>query len=257
MAAVNPQDIDWRYINLDSRPDRKEHAELEFAKCGISVKRYPARLPKHWMSPLENVERMQNRTPGAIGCFMSQMHLIWRAHNEQKVVAVCEDDVCFCKDLPKRLDYIANAVTWPWDIIYLGATFHVPGKWYANPECQDWASLGKDVATTEDPRILRTYGIWGTYAYLVNPATAERTHKLFSKNIHRADGIDHLAILLGPQLHTYCFVPGCAWQYDNPSDIGDGITRFSGFKKLGPYVWADHMEDFDPTTFNWQTGQTE
>jgi len=252
-------DIDWYYINLASRPDRDKHACAEFAKVGIHATRFNAYTPDEWQGSSSTVQRMRDRTPGAIGCYQSQMELIDQAYRSGKVTAVCEDDVCFCNDLQLRLDYIERAVAnLDWDIFYLGATFHVPGQWYHNKDCSDWGGTGKigvDVSPTSNPRILRTYGIWGTYAYLVNPVNAAGVHGLFRKNIHRADGIDHLAIILGPAIRSYCFVPGCAWQYDNESNIGNGVTRFSGFKKLGPYVWADQMSEFNPEKYCWKTGK--
>lgn len=242
--------IDWHYVNLKSRPDRNEHAQKEFTKHNIVPTRFEGFLPNGFLYQ-DAMQRMRNRTPGAIGCYQSQLALIHKAIGNENIVAVCEDDVVFCGDLQNRLQYISEKLTWDWDIFWLGATFHVPGKWYHNAECSSWSNLGRDVETTSDPRILRTYGIWSTYAYLVNPVNARKVYTLFEQNIHRADGIDHLAIILGDRLNNFCFVPGCAWQYDNESNIGNGITRFSGFKRLGPYVWANHMNDFDPTTFDW------
>jgi hypothetical protein len=99
---------------------------------------------------------------------------------------------------------------------------------------------------------MRVYGEWGTYAYLVNGKNADKVLRLFNDNIHRARGIDHLAIILGDRLNAFCFVPGCAWQYDNQSNIGNGITEFSHFKSLGPYVWTYKMDEFDPTEFEWK-----
>ena len=42
-----------------------------------------------------------------------------------------------------------------------------------------------------------------------------------------------------------------AKQYDNQSDIGNGITYFSEFSKLGSFWFADKMEDFNTETFDW------
>lgn len=249
---MNPNELDWHYVNLKSRPDRDQHARDQFARHGITPTRFDAFTPDQWNREPEKVERMRNRTPGAIGCYQSQVALIREAHLTGKTVVVCEDDVVFCSDLPKRLDYITANMPRDWDIFYLGATFHVPGVWCHHADCATWGEIGVDVEPTADPHILRTYGIWGTYCYIVNPANAGKVYDLMEANIHGADGIDHLAIRLGPKLRTFCFVPGCVWQYDNESNIGSGITRFSGFKKLGPYAWTERMENFDPTTFDWK-----
>jgi GR25 family glycosyltransferase involved in LPS biosynthesis len=254
---MNWRDISWHYVNLDSRPDRREHAEQQFARHGIEVRRQRGFLPDEWPGDPADVARMRATTPGAIGCYHSQTQIIRDHARPGNVVAVCEDDVCFCEDLPKRLQYIEDHIwwdeTWDWDIFYLGATFHTPGEWYKHVDCKDWGPrLGCDAQPTTDPHFMRVYGEWGTYAYLVNGNNAGKVLHLLDENVHRSRGIDHLFIILGDAVNAYCFAPGCAWQYDNQSNIGRGVTEFSGFKKLGPYVWTDRMEDFDPTTFEWR-----
>lgn len=248
----------WYYVNLASRPDRREHAEAQFAAHDIYVRRFEAHLPDDWRGPESKVARMRARTPGAIGCYMSQCGVMAQAVGTDRVVAVCEDDVCFAPDLPRRLQYIQDHLGWDWDIFYLGATFHVPGKWYRDPQCREWGDRWhRDAVPTDDPHIMRVFGMWGTYAYLVNGRNAEMVLNLLDENCHQSDGIDHNFMILGDRLKQYCFVPGMAWQYDNKSNIGvggDGITRFSGFKRLGPYSWTDSMSDFDPTKFDWETG---
>jgi len=245
------RDIDWYYINLASRPDRDNHAREQFQRYNIRARRFEGFTPEEWPGDSTKVDRMRKRTPGAVGCYQSQMHIIRLAQGGDRVVAVCEDDVVLCNDLEKRLDYIDSNLVWDWDIFYLGATFHVPGVWCHHKDCATWGSIGVDAEPTTDPRILRTYGIWGTYAYLVNPKNAAKVCTLFDEHIHQSDGIDHLAIRLGSRLNTFCFIPGCAWQYDSESNIGNGITRFSSFKKLGPYAWTDRMEEFNPLGFDW------
>ena len=257
MTQFQKDKVQWFYINLDSRPDRRQHAEIEFAKHRIDVKRFKALLPEEWEGSPEKVAKMQAATPGAIGCYHSQISVIQKSVASGLPVAVCEDDVCFSSDLPLRLQYIENHLNWDWDIFYLGATFHVPGVWCRHLDCKDWGPrLGVDAETTEDPHIMRVYGEWGTYAYIINPNNAQKVLDLFDANIHRARGIDHLAIILGDKLNAYAMVPGCAWQYDNQSNIGGGLTVFSRFRSLGPYVWSDSLTDFDSSNYNWKTGNT-
>ena len=162
------------------------------------------------------------------------------------MVGVFEDDVVFCDDLKERLDYIETHLTWDWDIFWLGGTFH------CNPPVWHKDTIGRDAERTTDKHIFRTYGIWSTYAYFVNGPSIRKVLKLLDDNIHQAYGIDHCCILhLEPVLKTYCMVPGCAWQRDGLSNIGTGVTTFSHFKQLGPYVWTDRMGDFEPDTYDW------
>lgn len=249
---MDTEEIRWGYVNLASRPDRRAHAEAEFAKHNLNVRRFDAFEPEDWDGPPDKVAQMMARTPGAVGCWMSQTDIILSGFERGlKLIGVFEDDVCLCEDFPERLDYISKHLTWDWDVFYLGATFHVPGEWHRKPDCVDWIDHGRDVWPTADPRIMRTPGIWGTYAYIVNGSKARKVLNALDEIMSVSDGIDHAFIRIGDRLNTYCFVPGCCWQYDNQSNIGDGVTDFSGFKTLGPYVWRDRMTDFDPTTFNW------
>jgi hypothetical protein len=52
-------------------------------------------------------------------------------------------------------------------------------------------------------------------------------------------------------------VPGSVKQIDNLSDIGNGMTIFSGFSRLNGteensrYWYQENMNDFNPETFKW------
>jgi hypothetical protein len=74
---------------------------------------------------------------------------------------------------------------------------------------------------------------------------------MLKQAIRGSIGIDYSFIKLQPYLKTFAFVPGCVKQMDNQSDIGNGMTFFSGFSKLGPYWYQDRMEQFDPVSYNW------
>ena len=175
---------------------------------------------------------------------------------------VMEDDLVFCNDFQKRLQYIdAFTKTHDWDIIWLGGTFHVnPPHWHKekNPDLPD-TKMRRDAQLTDDPRMIRTYGAFCTYAYIVNYNSIALVLSLLDSIVHESMGIDWAMIKLQPQLSTFAFVPGCIKQMDNPSDIGKpdrngkkAFTYFSHFaKSTGPYWWAKHMEEFNPLTFNW------
>ncbi len=244
--------FDWRnaplwYVNLASRPERNAHARNEFAKAGLAARRFDAFTPNEWPGDPAKVLRMRNRTPGAIGCYQSQTHVMRTERGNAGMVGVFEDDVVFCDDIQARLNYIEEHLTWEWDIFWLGATFH------CNPAVWHLKTLGRDAERTSDKHILRTYGIWSTYAYFVNGRSVRRVLDAFDQNIHRSDGIDHCTILyVQPVLRTFCFVPGCCWQMDSRSDIGSGITEFSHFKDLGPYAWTKRMEEFQPDEYDWR-----
>jgi len=68
------------YINLESRPDRKQHVEQQMNVIGINVQRF-------------NAIRLEN---GAIGCSMSHLKCLEIAKkNEWDHILIVEDDILF------------------------------------------------------------------------------------------------------------------------------------------------------------------
>lgn len=252
------------YINLDHRIDRREHMERELARVGIQAERVGAINAKGTAIELTpNYQVMRNRTPGAIGCHMSQCLVMVTARDKEKHAFVMEDDLIFCTDIKERLEHIEKFTdAREWDVIWLGGTFHSPAFWHPRgpsrmkPDCS--ANLGRDCEPTDDHRMMRTYGAFSTFAYIVNYHSIEKILALFDKHLHESIGIDWLFIKLQPQLKCFAYVPGCVKQMDNQSDIGNGITKFSGFAQLNGtiensrYWFQDRKEDFDPTNFVWK-----
>lgn len=250
------------FVNLDSRPDRLNHMVRELERVGLTAIRQRG-IPwreADYENPKYSV--MYHRTPGAIGCHLSQVEVIKKAFEVGAHAFVMEDDLVFASDFQERLSYIENFLAGKeWDIFWLGATFHSPAYWHPignsgmPPNCS--ANIGMDFSNTEDPRIKRTFGAFCTYAYIVNYNSITKVLGLLDKHIHESIGIDWLMIKIQPQLKCYAFVPGSVKQLDNRSDIGTGITRFSGFSKLNGteensrYWFQDKMMDFNPLTFKW------
>lgn len=70
------------YINLETRPDRKEHVEKQMKLIGIKATRF-------------NAIRLQN---GALGCSMSHLKILENAKkNNLDHVLIVEDDILFTK----------------------------------------------------------------------------------------------------------------------------------------------------------------
>lgn len=257
------------FVNLDHRTDRLTHMTRELARVGIKAERTRGIPWKECDLNNSKHQTMLNRTPGALGCHLSQVEVMKKAHELGRHAWVMEDDLIFATDFQARLKHIENFLEGrPWDVFWLGGTFHSPAFWHPDgpskmrPDCS--ARLGKDFDHTDDPRIKRTYGAFCTYAYLVNYNSIPRVLSLLDQHLHESIGIDWLFIKLQPQLNCYAFVPGSVIQIDNKSDIGtnpDGSqakTIFSGFKQLNGtiensrYWFADNMNDFDPNTFEWK-----
>lgn len=256
----NFKDCHKMYINLDHRTDRKLHMENELSRVGITAERFKAFKTNEHIWDTNKTKVMQNRTPGAIGCHYSQVEVMKIALENKKSAFVMEDDLVFCDDFYDRMQTIEKFLNNNlWDVFWLGGTFHVnPPVWHTgkHPNLLE-SNFGKDVQCTHEPRILKTYGCWSTYAYIVNINSIEKVTNLLDKYVHESMGIDWLFIKLGLHLNTYCYVPGCVKQLDNKSDIGKGTTMFSAFSKLGPFWWQQKKEQFDPTTFNWGEAKYE
>lgn len=236
------------FVNLDHRTDRLETMRETLASAGISAERTRGILPDEvtWI-PKNRVETMRRRTPGAIGCHAAQVSIMLKAHELKKHAFVMEDDLVFCDDFHERMAIAEEILSHrPWDVLWLGGTFHV------NPPVWHKEDLGRDAELLpETDRLIRTFGAFSTHAYIVNAKSLGRVLNLLDSVLDRTIGIDWSFIQLEPALDTYAFVPGCVKQYDNQSDIGRGVTRFSGFARLGPYWWQPRMEDFDPKAFDW------
>ncbi len=243
------------FVNLDHRNDRLDHMTNELDRIGIHASRFPGLLPSQFTEQKYSV--MRNRTPGAIGCHMSQVGIMNQALELNKHAVVFEDDIIFCSDFKERIEYISMWIeSHEWDVIWLGASFHAPepfwhpkGNSKMRPNCS--ANLGYDVLPTDDPRMVRTFGAYCTFAYIVNVKSINNIINILEELIPFTIGIDYSFIAMADRIKAFSFVPGCVMQMDNISDIGKGMTVWSGQLNNGPYVWKDKMHDFDPTNFKW------
>lgn len=245
------------YINMPHRFDRDVRMKSELARVGIQAERINGMYPQEYTGSPEKVSVMQKRTPGAIGCHFSQVKVMETALAKNKHALVMEDDLVFCNDFFERMEIMNEFLnTHDWDVVWLGGTYHVnPARWHNSSHNHDlqrcMCHLNRDAEQTDNVRIMRTYGCWSTYAYIVNIKSLPKILQLLDENVHLSMGIDWLFILLQPQLNTFAFAPGMVKQYDNKSDIGTGITKFSAFANLGAYWFQERMIDFNPETFNW------
>lgn len=244
------------YVNLDRRPERRARMEQTLARVGLKAHRVRGQLPEEYKGDPARIKGMLDRPQkGAIGCHFSQVSIMHAAKTMNKHAFIMEDDLDICQDFMQRVKIIDEfCSTHPWDVIWLGGTFHVnPPYWHRK--------MGRDAETTDNPRMMRTYGAFCTYAYIVNGESIDRVLHLFDQHLPKSIGIDALFITIQPYLHTYAFVPGCVKQYDHQSDIGMGMTTFSNFARLNgtlansAYWYQERMLDFDPTKFDWKEAQ--
>ena len=236
------------FLNLPHRTDRLVRMEKTLLEVGLSAVRTEGRPPSAFDLTLPKLQVMRNRTPGAIGCHYGQVEIMETALRQGRHAFVMEDDLVFCEDFFERIAILENflKVQKQWDVLWLGGTFHVnPPHWHKE----------RDAMTTWCPWVMRTFGAFCTYAYIVNRDSLPRVLRRLEDTVPRSMGIDWAFIQLQPELLTFAFVPGCITQYDNRSDIGNGITRFSNFGKEIPWFFAKRMGDFDPAAYDWHEAQ--
>lgn len=245
------------YLNLDHRTDRKEHIEKQLELKNIKAVRTRGKSPNEFNLLDQKLQVMRNRTAGAIGCHYGQVEIMQKALDNGKHAFVMEDDCEFCSDFRERVKLIDNYLKdKDWQIFWLGGTYHAnnPAWWHKIghspdlPQCD--CSLGVDVKKTDDKHFVQTYGCFSTHCYIVNHNFIESLLEFLEGNVHLSMGIDWLMILLQPKINTYAFVPGCVKQIDNMSDIGGGMTVFSGFRMLGDHWYQDKIEDFNYDNFH-------
>lgn len=244
-----------KYINLDHRVDRRNHMENELAKYDIVAERYPAiKTSERKWDPNKIKTMKKYGREGTIGCYYSQLECMQSAVGLNKDVFIMEDDLIFCSDINERMKeieiFLNNNI---WDIFWLGSTVHInPCVWHSgnHPELLG-SHLGKDAEPTNNPRIMRTYGCWSTYAYVINKDSLNKIIYLLDSNISEMGAIDKLFIKLQPQLYTYSYIPGCVKQLDGYSDIINTINQFSFFSTLGGHWWQDKKENFNPNNIIW------
>ena len=245
-------DVKWVYVNLAIRPERAEYVQGECSRVGIVAKRFNALTREDYRGSQRDIEGMLKYSePGRIGCYLSHLTIIDSARDTKGVLGVLEDDVLFCDDFVERMEYIEANFDKPWDMFFLGSTYHInPAVWHLN-------DLGRDFEQTDIKHIHRIYGTWNTYAYLINRESAGKIADLMRENAHRSTAVDHLFILIEPLLNCYCFTPGMAFQRDTVSDIaglGVKVSMYSKFLRLGPYVFTKRLGDFDYDIFDFAEG---
>jgi hypothetical protein len=185
---------------------------------------------------------------------MGQVDIMVEAHKRGKSAIVFEDDATLCSDFEQRFVYLEDFLNkHEWDVAWLGGTVHIPAYWHTgrNPDLLG-SNLGKDAEPTDDPRIVKCYGAFSTFAYIVRYESIRKVISLLEQVMSGSMGIDFSFIQIGDRLNTFMYLPGMVRQIDNLSDIGQGMTVFSGFSKIGPWWYQDRAEQFNPNTIQWK-----
>ena len=182
-------------INLDSRPDRWEEVQKEFAKHFLCVERIPG-IEGSKM----NLDFPPEIKEGAVGCALSQFFCIKYAKQlGLNSFLLLEDDVEFDQNLNQLFNQYISEVPPNWDMLYLG------GQHFHGMNLQQ---VSEHVYKCE---------------YTLSAHSVAFSSKVFDRFIDRLINITkpcdvHYAES-HRELNAYVFVPHLTWQRESYSDI--------------------------------------
>ena len=232
---ISFDEVEFKCINLSQRTDRREWVENHLNSFNIPFEFFNAKTSTQ---NYDNLKFLQGIKSGGIGCTLSHYELI-KNHNSNKILGIFEDDVLLCEDFLERFDYIENNFNLDWDIFFLSSFYHL------NTDNNRWHKSG-DFEFTGTKYIHRVYGSFCTHSYLVNPNSKDKILKLIRENSHKSYAIDHLYILIQPELNCYSFTPGMANQIVSHSDIDNTVKNQNTFETtVGPHYFANKLSDVD------------
>ena len=237
--------VNFLYINLDFRPDRKQSIEAMCRTHGIAATRFKAKTPDE-SRQLKLGENLANgphfATPPRKACYNSHYSLISQ-YTGSDILGVLEDDAVFCSDFSKRFNYALENLPSDWDMFFLNAHFHLFPKYH-----------DKDFDRTEVPHIFKVYGLFCAHAYLINPKSIPKILSSLDMVANDSYAFDYSLILASKMINQYCFVPGMTTQLKSRSDIdtvGTGIrletkkdTTATFLRECGPHTYTDTLEQF-------------
>ena len=235
MNKILLKNIDFKCISLPKRTDRREWVDSHLKKFNIPFEYFDALSST---DNRNNIKFLQGIKSGNIGCTLSHYNLI-KNYSDDKILGIFEDDVLLCEDFNERFSYIENNFNLDWDIFFLSSFYHL------NDDKARWNVTG-DFEFTDIKYIHRVYGSFCTHSYLVNPKSKDKIIKLMEENFSKSFAIDHLYILIQPQLNCFSFTPGMTNQIISNSDIDGGIKDQTSFEQtVGPHYFVNNLKDFD------------
>lgn len=199
-------------LNLERRPDRKEHAIKQFEKIGLQGVEFVTAVDG---KALGLQSTLTDITPGMIGCYESHRNIMRHCiENNIKSYLVFEDDILFIDGFNIFVQMAIEKLPADWEFVYWGCTEH---NGFASHEIQinDMWVVPKSA--------------WGTQAFMMRG----RAIKLIYEKLERMQmQIDcQLSLITLPQsgLKYYSVFPSCVEQYwDIGSDIQQRENRIMG-----------------------------
>jgi hypothetical protein len=176
------------FINLDSRPDRKQHIEAELSRVGIDAERISA------VSGYKSA--------------VTESHLLTliQALKHQKNTLILEDDCVFGKYFNQE----KFNLPYDWDIFYFGANHKIQPKQFSG-------NLGKAIK----PLTAHSYVVKASSLLkVINVILAEIQSGKIIDEIY-SEAIESGSIV------AYCAMPNLTWQLPNHSDLEGRFMDYS------------------------------
>jgi len=191
------------YINLETRPDRKQHVEEQLQNIGISAERF-------------NAIRLQN---GAIGCSMSHLKCIEIAKEKGWLhLVVVEDDILFLNPelFKNQLNkFLLNHKKW--DVILIGGNNIPP-----------YTKIDDTCVKVERCQTTTGYIVNGHYFdILINNFKEGITKLISSPKDHFYFAIDKYWFQLQQRDYWYLIIPLTVTQREDYSNIEKTRTNYT------------------------------
>lgn len=191
------------YINLKSRPDRKQHVENQLKTIGINAQRF-------------NAIKLSN---GAVGCSMSHLKIIENAKaNDWDHVLIVEDDILFTNPslFVKQFNNFLSKHT-NFDVALIAGNNLPPYK-----KIDDYCIQVTHCQTTTGYIVQRHY-----YDILIENYKEGILHLMRNPNNHVNYAIDKYWFRLQKLHKWYLIIPLTVTQRDDYSDIEKRPTNYT------------------------------
>ena len=204
------------YINLDSRPDRRDIVEENFRKIGITAERFPAIVLSHEQN--QNLikdgcvfrgEERPVHSRYTKSCALSHLSVILRAKlMEYENVLIFEDDVIFHDDILEELSKsIEELKTMDrWDMFYLGC----------NP--MQYKKIS--------PHLGKSLGAFGGHAYAVNRHFYDVVLNIPFKHMPCIDMYYEILGQHNPNHNLFMALKNLVWQAPGYSDLEEAEVDY-------------------------------
>ena len=197
-------------VNLEKRIDRREKAELQFKKLGISVDFFPAIDG----SKIQNIPSSLNS--GEVGCLLSHLEIYKKAIREGiGRYLVIEDDCEFDSNIHEKFERYYKEVPKDWDLLYFGGNHN-----------------GKEIRLVSE-HVHRLHQTYTTHCYGVNTGFSQVLEKEIKIEKNNIKQIDVELSDIQSKYKCYGFIPHLAWQYDGYSDIVGDYRDYKFLKTHG------------------------